>query len=82
MSVANRLDRSGIVKGLFDLFSRRNETVTDASFLGWGPAEPAAYDDYISHLSSLRPPLAGALQSLARLPDRRTDKMCRRVGIK
>ena len=82
MSVANRLHCSEIIKELSDLFSWRNETVKDATFLGWGPADPVAYDDYIRHLSSLSPPVAVSFQASERLPDRRADKMNGRGGIK
>jgi len=82
MSVADRLHCSEIVKELSYLFSRRNETVKDATFLGWGPADPVAYDDYIRHLSSLSPPVAVSFDASARLPDRSSDKMSGRGGIK
>jgi hypothetical protein len=53
MGAAARLRFSKIVRRLSDLFSPRTEMLKDAAFLGWGPVEPVAYEDYLKHLSSL-----------------------------
>jgi hypothetical protein len=54
MGVANQVHRLEIVKELYDLIFPRNETVRDATYLGWGPEESVAYEDYLKQLSSLR----------------------------
>jgi hypothetical protein len=54
MGLANQLYRLEIVRELYDLIFPRNETVSDASYLGWGPEESVAYEDYLKQLSSLR----------------------------
>jgi hypothetical protein len=54
MGVANQVHRLEIVKELYDLIFPRNETVRDATYLGWGPEESVAYKDYLEQLSSLR----------------------------
>ena len=56
MGVANQLYRLEIVKELYDLIFPRNETVSDATYLGWGPEESGAQEDYLKQLSSLRRP--------------------------
>jgi hypothetical protein len=54
MGVANQVHHLEIVKELYDLIFPRNQTVRDATYLGWGPEESVAYEDYLKQLSSLR----------------------------
>jgi hypothetical protein len=54
MGIANQVHHLEIVKELYDLIFPRNEMVRDATYLGWGPEESVAYEDYLKQLSSLR----------------------------
>jgi hypothetical protein len=54
MGLANQVHGLEIVKELYDLIFPRNEMVRDATYLGWGPEESVAYEDYLKQLSSLR----------------------------
>jgi hypothetical protein len=68
MGLSNQVHRLEIVKELYDLIFPRNETVRDATYLGWGPEESVAYEDYLKQLSSLRKP---AIHSAPRAPEGR-----------
>jgi hypothetical protein len=72
MGVANQLYRLEIVKELYDLIFPPNETVRDATYLGWGPEESVAHEDYLKQLSSLRRRPEMVPTSTA--PDRRKTK--------
>jgi hypothetical protein len=74
MGIANQFYRLEIVKELYDLIFPRNETVSDATYLGWGPEESVAYEDYLKQLSSLsRQP--EILPSSVALDRRKTKKL-------
>ena len=75
MGVANQLYRLEIVKELYDLIFPRNETVSDATYLGWGPEEPVAREDYLKQLSSLR-------RGPERVPSSKTTALDRRKAKK
>jgi hypothetical protein len=81
MGVANQLYRLEIVRELYDLIFPRNETVSDATYLGWGPEESVAYEDYLKQLSSLRrqPEMVSSSTALDR---RKTKKPERAIALR
>jgi hypothetical protein len=76
MGLANQLHRLEIVKELYDLIFPRNETVSDATYLGWGPEESVAYEDYLKQLSSLRlqPEIVPSSTALDRRKTRKPER--------